>query len=60
MGRSMRDRRSGALRRRAAQALLVLMLAHPSLAWPYALEQLLRLPLEQLLLLEITTPRGPR
>jgi hypothetical protein len=46
-------------RRRAAQALVVLALAQPTLAWPYALDQLLAMPLERLLTLQITH-RGPR
>jgi hypothetical protein len=47
-------------RRRAAQVLLLLALAQPTLAWPYSLDQLLRLPLEQLLQVEFTPWRGPR
>jgi len=44
-------------RRRLMRSLLVLALAFPSAAYPYTLEQLLRLPLERLLQLEISPRR---
>jgi hypothetical protein len=44
-------------RRRLLPGLLTLVLAFPGTAHPYTLEQLLRLPLEQLLQLEISPRR---
>jgi hypothetical protein len=48
------------LRRRIAQACLLLALAQPAVGWPYTLDQLLRLPLEKLLQVEFTPQRGSR
>lgn len=48
------------LRRRIAQACLLLALAQPAVVWPYTLDQLLRLPLEKLLHIEFTPTRGAR
>jgi hypothetical protein len=44
-------------RRRVLPGLLMLVLVFPSAAYPYTLEQLLRLPLERLLQLEISPRR---
>ena len=47
-------------RKRLLSALAVMILAAPNPAYPYELEQLLRLPLERLLQLEISPPRISR
>jgi hypothetical protein len=52
-----RPRRSSAARRAVAAALAVLVLGAPTLAYPMSLAQLLQLPLERLLQLEITALR---
>ena len=52
-----RPTRSTAARRAVAAALAVLALSAPTLAYPMSLAQLLQLPLERLLQLEITALR---
>ena len=53
-----RAQRPGHWRRRAVPGLLALALALPGLAHPISLGQLLRLPLENLLQLEISQRRA--
>ncbi len=45
--------------RRCVQGTLVLMLSVPAVAHPMSLNELLRMPLEQLLRLEITAAKPP-
>jgi hypothetical protein len=52
-----RPRRSARARRAAVAALAALALGAPMLAYPMSLAQLLQLPLERLLQLEITALR---
>ena len=54
-----KQRRGAALLRRARPAVLAMLaLALPCAAFPYSLQDLLRLPLERLLQLEISPPNG--
>jgi len=50
-------RGSASWRKRLSPGLVALVLAFPSAAYPYTLEELLRLPLERLLQLEISPRR---
>jgi hypothetical protein len=50
--------RSATTRRALAEALAALMLTLPTAAYPIGLAHLLRLPLEQLLQLQITPSQG--
>ena len=55
-----KQRRGAALLQRARPAVLAMLaLALPCAAFPYSLQDLLRLPLERLLQLEISAPVAP-
>jgi hypothetical protein len=55
-----RRRAQRGARRRVLAAALLLALMQPALAYPYTLDQLLAMPIEQLLTIPIMTTGGAR